>query len=104
MNDVLHTFGQFADCMAAITSVSLVETSPIMRKHQERILERYRSPQNTLSDRFFWYDSLEDVLSNNASLDSEVFTMVIAHEFFDALPIHILDVRQTLPRLILSLI
>jgi len=34
----------------------------------------------------FWHDSLDEVQQN-----TEEYTMVVAHEFFDALPIHVLE-------------
>lgn len=37
-----------------------------------------------------WHGALEDVPA--ASQDDNVYTMLIAHEFFDALPINLLEV------------
>jgi NADH dehydrogenase [ubiquinone] 1 alpha subcomplex assembly factor 7 len=36
-----------------------------------------------------WHDSIDDV-----SQDSGEYTMLVAHEFFDALPIHVVEVRS----------
>jgi len=58
-----------------------VETSPWMRALQKEALMREEID-------VFWNESVDEVpLAENGE-----FTMVVAHEFFDALPIHILEV------------
>jgi NADH dehydrogenase [ubiquinone] 1 alpha subcomplex assembly factor 7 len=37
-----------------------------------------------------WHDSIDDIPQ-----DSDEYTMLLAHEFFDALPIHLLEVPYT---------
>lgn len=36
----------------------------------------------------YWHDSIDDIPQ-----DSGEYTMLVAHEFFDALPIHVVEVR-----------
>ena len=38
-----------------------------------------------------WHHSINEISSSSSE-----YTMLVAHEFFDALPIHILQVRQFL--------
>jgi len=37
--------------------------------------------------QLFWHDSIDDIPQ-----DAGEYTMLLAHEFFDALPIHLLEV------------
>lgn len=81
-----------------MTEIHLVETSMYMRSLQAKNI-------NFPNDRLHWYDSIEDIptaagksamcsilLRGRFRLVSDnEFTMVIAHEFFDALPINILQ-------------
>jgi NADH dehydrogenase [ubiquinone] 1 alpha subcomplex assembly factor 7 len=64
--------------------VHLVETSETLRDVQSKTLEAWsKVPGITLH----WHDSLDSIpLVDNA------YTMLIAHEFFDALPFHLLEV------------
>ena len=55
------------------------------------ILDRFTSFSNT---NINWYDTVDNIPRNE-----DVFTILIAHEFFDALPFHLIRVRQ---RLLLS--
>jgi NADH dehydrogenase [ubiquinone] 1 alpha subcomplex assembly factor 7 len=54
-------------------AVHLVETSPALRQRQREVLANSDAP-------IFWHDSLSDVPAGPA--------IVLANEFFDALPIH----------------
>ena len=56
-----------------------------MRQLQKDKLARY-SPQTSIH----WHDRIQDV----PAVDQDTYTMVIAHEFFDALPIHVFEKRQ----------
>ena len=92
MSDALRAWGQFPACRAALESVHLVETSPTLRKLQEERISALA--KNVSADILHWHDSLDDV---KAARDDGLFTMVIAHEFFDALPVHVVEVSKTLP-------
>ncbi|KAI5118137.1 hypothetical protein M0805_001736 [Coniferiporia weirii] len=91
--DALRTWAQFPDCAAALHELHLVETSASMRTLQRETLQKYGLLKNkAFGDRelVHWRDSLEDALASS-KVDSDTFTMIIAHEFFDALPIHLLE-------------
>lgn len=55
-----------------------------MRKSQAESLKAFASSGLEVS----WVSALEEIPHNC----NETFTMLLAHEFFDALPIHILQV------------
>ena len=55
------------------------------------ILDRFTSFSST---NINWYDTVDNIPRNE-----DVFTILIAHEFFDALPFHLIRVRL---RLLLS--
>ena len=65
-----------------------METSPPMRAAQEVKLGPLAQKNGwTLK----WHDSIDGLRP-----DTDKFTLVSAHEFFDALPFHLLQVRITL--------
>ncbi|KAH8117956.1 DUF185-domain-containing protein [Phellopilus nigrolimitatus] len=91
--DALRTWAQFPACAAAIRELYLVETSPPMRALQRKTLApllRTLEAERGQADVVRWRDSLEDV-AENTHVDAQTFTMVLAHEFFDALPVHVLE-------------
>ena len=65
-------------------NVHLVETSLAMRALQQAKLERSNI-------EIHWHNSIDEV-----TFSPSEYTMLVAHEFFDALPIHILQVRKYL--------
>ena len=79
-----QVFNQFPAARAAVKDVQLVENSASMRRLQENKLQKF-----VCGDKcgLSWADSLEDVHP-----DKDVFTMIVAHEFFDALPFHLIEV------------
>ncbi|KAJ7193938.1 S-adenosyl-L-methionine-dependent methyltransferase [Mycena pura] len=78
MHDILRVVAQFGG--DRLVAVHLVETSPTLRALQERRL----SP-SALKHEFAlqWHDSVDQIPPS-----SDAYTMVVAHEFFDALPFH----------------
>lgn len=88
---MLQVFSQFGEIRDAV-SVHLVEVSPKLSDMQREKLSGdsavqvsgdkpyYNCCHSKYCPEIFWYRSLTDVPRN--------FTFFIAHEFFDALPIH----------------
>ncbi|KZV61295.1 DUF185-domain-containing protein [Peniophora sp. CONT] len=79
MSDVLRTLNQVKVTSGVRKTVHLVENSAGLRDVQARTLDVH-------SKSISWHDSLESV-----PLDDNAYTMLIAHEFFDALPFHLLE-------------
>ncbi|KAI8980089.1 DUF185-domain-containing protein [Trametes punicea] len=84
MRDVLRVFSQFPAARSATKEIHLVETSPKMRSAQEAKLSPLAERH---SWRLHWHDALDQIKCDNSK-----FTLVLAHEFFDALPFHLLQV------------
>lgn len=84
-----HSFFQTFKSIGAfgktVTDVHLVENSPYMKKLQEEKL----SPWIKQGLRVHWHGRIENV----PIIDEKTFTMLAAHEFFDALPIHMFEKR-----------
>ncbi|RHZ82770.1 hypothetical protein Glove_103g138 [Diversispora epigaea] len=85
MDDVLRTLSNFKECYRLIDGIHLIEVSPELRKIQRIKL----CGNNIVEDnscrridglKFFWHNSIEEI--------PEIWSMIIAHELFDALPIH----------------
>lgn len=90
--DMLRVFGQFkmSDCM----TLHLVEVSPHLSMMQARQLccqfaetkeddttaKHYLSGETISGIKVYWYKNIDDV--------PKAFSIYLAHEFFDALPIH----------------
>ncbi|KAI9061060.1 DUF185-domain-containing protein [Trametes sanguinea] len=83
MHDVLRVFSQFPAARSATKEIHLVETSPAMRAAQEAKLSSLIEQQGW---KVYWHDGLDRVQP-----DSTKFTLALAHEFFDALPFHLLQ-------------
>ncbi|TFK74089.1 DUF185-domain-containing protein, partial [Pluteus cervinus] len=86
MEDVLRVFAQLDAVKSHLTQVHLVETSLTMRALQQ---ERLAPRSTAMGFRLDWYDSIYDIKDS-----PDEYTMLIAHEFFDALPIHLLQKSQ----------
>ncbi|KAL5486075.1 hypothetical protein ACEPAI_7119 [Sanghuangporus weigelae] len=102
MSDALRAFSQNVLAREALKStgtVHLVETSQPLRKLQGETLrsfgalERLQVEGEKEKEFLQWHDSLEGVkeAEKEKPVDGDTFTMVIAHEFFDALPVHVLE-------------
>ncbi|KAK1220837.1 hypothetical protein PQX77_016357 [Marasmius sp. AFHP31] len=78
MADVLRVISQLTKPLKTEVEVDLVETSSSMRAMQEARLGEQGWD-------IHWHDSLDSI-----SPSSEAYTMLVAHEFFDALPFHVL--------------
>lgn len=73
MADILRALAVLPPCRAA-ARVHLLEISPTLRAAQRR----------TLGDAVSWHDSMDGALDAAAGIPA----LVVANEFFDALPIH----------------
>jgi len=92
MSDILRVFDRFG-LTGSDLSVALIEVSPHLSKVQEEKLcgkcpetaqqhqqPHYKEAETIYGSRVCWYDRLSDLPG--------CFTLYVAHEFFDALPIH----------------
>nr|CAH7722977.1 unnamed protein product [Callosobruchus chinensis] len=88
-NDILNVFNHFKVLHKA--SLHLVEVSPFLSSAQARRLciqssltsndgPAYRRGTSHHGIPVFWYNTLEEVPSG--------YSLIVAHEFFDALPVH----------------
>lgn len=75
---------QFSAAKSAVKEIHLVETSRTLRELQEKKLNPIVSRNGW---NIHWHDSIEDV-----PRDDTHYTMLVAHEFFDALPFHLIEV------------
>ncbi|XP_023323978.1 protein arginine methyltransferase NDUFAF7, mitochondrial [Eurytemora carolleeae] len=87
MNDILRTIGKLRPSELEHISLHLVEISPEMRKSQELTLCGQNSENSDLKETtskfgcpIVWHNSLRSV--------PRKFSLFVAHEFLDALPIH----------------
>lgn len=80
-----QVFNQISSVGSMIQEVNLVETSIAMRSLQKTKL----SP---LAEKYGW-DVKWNTSINDIPRDTSVYTIIIAHEFFDALPFHLLQVK-----------
>ncbi|GAA5937380.1 class I SAM-dependent methyltransferase [Sporobolomyces koalae] len=81
--DVLRTFKSLpAQSSPPVTSIHLVEQSEALQGVQKEALRRSGFGETPV----FWHRNVEEVPQS-----SDEFTVAIAHEFFDALPIHIFE-------------
>ncbi|RED54299.1 class I SAM-dependent methyltransferase [Aestuariispira insulae] len=78
MADMLRAARMAPDFLEALT-IHLVETSPVLRGHQEKTLKNH-----TVT----WHDSMD-------SVPQEGVLFAVANELFDALPIHQLMMTET---------
>ncbi|KAG8213262.1 S-adenosyl-L-methionine-dependent methyltransferase [Butyriboletus roseoflavus] len=84
MDDMLRVVRQLPAVRDKLDSVHLVETSPAMRALQRTTL---RTTHEHGRVAFSWHDALDQITHRN-----DRFTMLVAHEFFDALPVHVIEV------------
>ncbi|KAN0134557.1 S-adenosyl-L-methionine-dependent methyltransferase [Lactarius tabidus] len=83
MHEMFQTLSQLHHSRTSIKHVHLVESSPSLRAVQRKKLESWDG-KNGL--RIHWHDSIDDIPTTNG-----IYTMLVAHEFFDALPFHLIE-------------
>ncbi|KAG6333096.1 hypothetical protein ID866_5998 [Astraeus odoratus] len=83
MDDMLRVFRQFPAARANLESVHLVETSPAMRTLQE---SKLRDATQGGKPKAMWHNAVDEVPQS-----ADTYTMLVAHELFDALPVHIIE-------------
>lgn len=83
MSDMLRACRTFKPFYSAIEHVALVEASPELQKKQFDSLQEHKS-----SMKIDWFDFTRELPTDS------VPTFVVAHEFFDALPIHQFEKHQ----------
>ena len=82
-----QTLSQFPHTCTSVKHVHLVESSPALCAVQEKKLRGWglnKGPE------LHWHESIDDIPASDG-----VYTMLVAHEFFDALPFHLIEVRHT---------
>ncbi|KAF2843127.1 DUF185-domain-containing protein [Patellaria atrata CBS 101060] len=95
MDDMLRTIRNFKPLASSIDAIYLVEASPSLREAQRKLLcgdapiqdieYGYQSTcKYSECTKIIWYDDIKFVPQ---AVDKSPF--IIAHEFFDALPIHV---------------
>ncbi len=103
ISDILRTIGQFKTFANAISAVWLVEAGEGLRKRQKDALCGETAKMKKVGDasgKNVWWEAtsthgipvrwVEDIalLPGQGEGQSEAIPFIIAHEFFDALPIH----------------
>lgn len=103
MSDILRTIGQFKTFVNAISAVWLVEAGEGLRRRQKDLLCGEQAEMKEVRDatgKNVWWEAtssqsipirwVEDIalLPSQGEAASEEMPFIIAHEFFDALPIH----------------
>lgn len=79
MNDVLRAFSCFPDFFKKIEKCSFIEMSPYLKEIQYENMKNWRD-----KIEFDWFDHIGGI-----TVQSNSTPIVIAQEFFDALPIHV---------------
>jgi NADH dehydrogenase [ubiquinone] 1 alpha subcomplex assembly factor 7 len=81
-----QTLSQFPHSRSSVKHVHLIESSPALCAVQEKNLQRWGNKGGL---ELHWHESIEDVPASDS-----IYTMLLAHEFFDALPFHLIEVRR----------
>ncbi|KAI1490867.1 DUF185 domain-containing protein [Biscogniauxia mediterranea] len=103
MDDILRTIRNFKDMASSIDAVYLVEASRELRKAQKNLLcgedaimreskEGWHSTCKYSDLPIVWTDSIRAIPQNASNMP-----FIVAHEFFDALPIHAFQVVDVPP-------
>jgi hypothetical protein len=82
-----QTLSQLSHSRTSVKRVHLVESSLALRAVQEKKLQAWGGNGKSGLE-LHWHHSVEDIPTTDG-----VYTMLVAHEFFDALPFHLIEVR-----------
>ncbi|TPX32572.1 hypothetical protein SeMB42_g07595, partial [Synchytrium endobioticum] len=92
MADMIRTFTQFPSLRASLKTIHLIEASPGLRHHQARLLAPHTTPTcDELGTPLSVTGPTGVDIRWHASLDGiprDTWSMIIAHEFLDAMPIY----------------
>ncbi|RIA83546.1 S-adenosyl-L-methionine-dependent methyltransferase [Glomus cerebriforme] len=86
MEDMLRAMSNFPSFYNTINGVHLIEISPELRKLQLEKLCGYVTESTEMVEhdnngmKFYWHNTINDIPNG--------WSLVVAHEFFDALPVH----------------
>ncbi|THD27606.1 NADH dehydrogenase [ubiquinone] complex I assembly factor [Fasciola hepatica] len=80
LSDILRVFSRFPSLYESV-SIHLVEVSPVMRSIQTEMIQVAASRFGRDPPPVSWHENFEDIPTG-------IPTFVLAHEFFDALPVH----------------
>ncbi|PHH82276.1 hypothetical protein CDD83_3310 [Cordyceps sp. RAO-2017] len=94
MDDMLRTIQRFPDMAGAVDSVFMIEASRDLREAQKNLLcgpgstsveskVGYHSTGQRLGKPIVWTETIKSI-----PIESDKVPFIVAHEFFDALPIH----------------
>ncbi|RDA87493.1 hypothetical protein CP532_1648 [Ophiocordyceps camponoti-leonardi (nom. inval.)] len=103
MDDMLRTIARFPEMAAAIDSVFMVEASRGLREVQKNLLcgpdspsaeskVGYHSTGKHLGKPIVWTETIKSL-----PVEPNAVPFIVAHEFFDALPIHVFQSAPSAP-------
>jgi NADH dehydrogenase [ubiquinone] 1 alpha subcomplex assembly factor 7 len=82
MSDILRTIQQFPETYKRIKNVSMIDASPYLKSVQRNSLQEFSKDLE-----FDWFDRIQELPKNR-------FTIYLAHEFFDSLPVYLFKVLE----------
>jgi NADH dehydrogenase [ubiquinone] 1 alpha subcomplex assembly factor 7 len=82
----LQVLKQLPAARGKLKSIHLVESSVTMRALQEGKLRKTSEEGNF---EIMWHDAIEEI-----EHEEGIFTMLVAHEFFDVLPVNVIEVSS----------
>lgn len=86
MNDILRTFSNFPKFFGKIKNCSFVEMSPTLKEIQFNNMHKWKDMMS-----FNWSDHVAGI-----NVHQDEIPIIIAQEFFDAIPIHVFKKTQGL--------
>ncbi|KAF6843654.1 duf185 domain-containing protein [Colletotrichum musicola] len=104
MDDILRTVHNFKDLASSIDAIYMVEASPQLREAQKNLLCGPDAPMTESKVGYHsvckytrlpivWTETIKSI-----PRDAEKMPLIVAHEFFDALPIHAFQAVPVQPK------